>query len=93
MGRTVFFGESPIQPALQFLFLWSGIATVPVLPASDARASGARPALTRRPLLREEPARILEGLELEGVAGRVEEEHCRLLADLVGKRVPHVSTC
>src|SRR5688572_8809417 len=34
------------------------------------------------PLLREQPRRVLERLELERVAGRIVEEHRRLLAHL-----------
>src|SRR5687767_12979152 len=36
-------------------------------------------------LLREQPRRILEGLELERIAGRIVEEHRGLLADLAGE--------
>ena len=39
-------------------------------------------------LLGEQPGRIAEGLELQGVAGGVVEEHRRLLADLPGKAYP-----
>ena len=57
-----------------------------IFPRASTRswcASGCAPPRRRaRPLLREQPRRILERLELERVAGRIVEKHRRLLAHL-----------